>query len=108
MTVRAKFMCNSVEQSSDAPVVRKWYDTVGGKTVERTSTSWQRTYRFSPQYDASVPEDQRYAMATPLGELRLVVDNPAVSFMPGQQYYLDFTPIEVNVIEAPAPAAPSA
>jgi hypothetical protein len=75
MTVRAKFQCNSVEQ----------FSATGPGT---------RTYRFTPQYDPSVPEDQRYAKYTPSGELRITVDNPNVVFELGRQYYLDFTPVE--------------
>lgn len=69
---RAKFRCNSVE-------------TFDGDA---------RTYRFAPVYDPSVPEDARYARYTPIGELRMQVDNPAVTFEPGRDYYLDFTPVE--------------
>lgn len=94
MTVRAKFRCNSVEQSSNGPVETLRY--ASGKTEPSGVFTWPRTYRFSPQYDASVPEDQRYAMASPMGELRIQVDNPAVSFEPGAQYYLDFTPVETD------------
>lgn len=72
MTVRAKFRCTSVE----------------------TFAAGTRTFRFSAEYDTSVPEDQRYARYTPSGELRLAVDNPNVSFEPGISYYLDFTPVE--------------
>jgi hypothetical protein len=79
-TVRAKFQCNSVEQFSPAPR--------GG--------IWHRTFKFQAVYDTTVPEDQRYATATPSGELRLSVDNPNVSFEPGKAYYLDFTPAEDN------------
>jgi hypothetical protein len=75
MPVRAKFRCHSVEQFSTAP---------GGP----------RTYRFGAMYDPAVPEDQRYAKYTPSGELRIQVDNPAVAFEPGKEYYLDFTPVE--------------
>jgi len=73
-TTRAKFRCQSVESFSP-------------------DLSGPRTYRFSAQYDDSVPEDQRYARYTPSGELRIAVDNPAVSFELGQAYYLDFTPV---------------
>lgn len=71
--VRAKFRCNSVETFQ-----------AGG----------MRTFRFAAEYDANLPEDQRYARYTPSGELRITVDNPAVSFKPGMSYYLDFTPVE--------------
>lgn len=73
-TTRAKFRCQSVE-------------TFGASPEEG-----QRTYRFWAVYDDSVPEDQRYARYTPSGELRITVTNPAVSFVPGQSYYLDITP----------------
>lgn len=82
MTVRAKFKCSSVERfgnGSDGPA----------------------NYRFVAVTDQSTPENQRYARYTPSGELRIYVDNPAVSFEAGKDYYLDFTPAEA----APAPAA---
>jgi hypothetical protein len=93
MTVRAKFRCNTVEQATPAPVEVERY--AGDGKPPTTVSTWARTYRFTPQYDTSVPEDQRYALATPSGELVLRVDNPVVTFEPGAQYYLDFTPVEV-------------
>ncbi|MDN3356097.1 hypothetical protein [Actinomadura sp. DC4] len=92
MTVRAKFYCSTVEQASDKPVETSHY--VDGKLQPSGEFTWPRTYRFNAQYDMSVPEDQRYAKASPSGELRIQVDNPAVSFEPGKAYYLDFTPVE--------------
>ena len=55
-----------------------------------------KTVRFEPRYDASIPEDQRFAEATPSGELSITVNNPAAleQFKLGQQFYLDFTPVE--------------
>lgn len=94
MTVRAKFQCNTVEMSQTAPTECMRYEA--GQSVPTGEFTWPRTYRFSPQYDPSVPEDQRYARYTPTGELRIQVDNPAVVFEPGKQYYLDFTPVEEN------------
>lgn len=95
-TVRAKFMCSTVEQSTDKPVeVIQSVQKDGKWTTEPSGEfTWPRTYRFSAQYDPSVPEDQRYAKYTPMGELRIQVDNPNVVFEPGKQYYLDFTPAE--------------
>ena len=91
--VRAKFQCYSVEQSKSEPYeVGARYAT--GETAKRMT--WPRTYRFTPQYDPTVPEDQRYAQATPIGELRIQVDNPNVSFEPGKAYYLDFTPVDAE------------
>lgn len=89
--IRAKFRCNTVEQSTDAPVDVMVYKA--GAMEPNGEKTWPRTYRFSPQYDPSVPEDQRYAKASPMGELRIQVDNPAVSFKPGTTYYLDFTEV---------------
>lgn len=76
-TTRAKFRCQSVESFSAAP-------------------EGQRAYRFTAEYDASLPEDRRYARYTPSGELRIVVTNPAVSFELGASYYLDITPASAD------------
>ncbi|MEU9888023.1 hypothetical protein [Sphaerisporangium sp. NPDC051011] len=72
---RAKFRCTSVERFTPA-------DTQG-----------PITYRFAPQYDATIPEDLRFARYTPSGEVRIVVDNPDVAFEPGREYYVDFTEV---------------
>ena len=77
MTVRAKFRCTSLEHFTTQP-------------------SGPRTFKFTAEYDPSVPEDQRYAQYTPSGSLTIHVDNPAVSFTPGQSYYLDFTPVDAG------------
>jgi len=76
-TIRAKFRCNSVEFRGDP-------------ADENTS----RTYKLSPVYDTSTPENARFTKATPWGELTLNVDNPAARFEVGAFYYLDFTPAE--------------
>ena len=77
MTVRAKFRCVKVEHNAYITAVR---------------------YTFAPQYDTTIPEDQRFAQASPSGEMWIQVDNPAVEFELGGYYYLDFTPVP-----APAP-----
>jgi hypothetical protein len=92
-TTRAKFSCTSVEQTSSEPTPVLRY-LPGGGTEPTEEMRWSRTYRFQAIYDPSIPEDARYATATPSGELRIHVDNPAVSFEPGKAYYLDFTPAE--------------
>jgi len=91
-TVRAKLRCNTVEMFSLTP--QKVMNWSAGQQVETEEMTWSRTYRFIVEYDPSVPEDQRYCRATPSGELRIVVDNPDVSFVPGKSYYLDFTEVE--------------
>lgn len=71
-TIRAKFRCASI--------------------TDHAMSSAKRV-TFAPIYDTTIPEDQRYATATPSGELWMSVDNPAVAFELGEYYYLDFTPI---------------
>jgi hypothetical protein len=75
MAVRAKFMCTKTEHTM--------YPQPDGS----------KRYTFAPQYQPDVPEDQRYAKATPQGELWMLVDNPAVSFELGKAYYLDITEV---------------
>ena len=77
MAIRAKFRCNSVTFNGDP-------------TDDNTS----RSYKLSPVYDTSTPENARFTKATPWGELTLNVDNPAARFDVGQFYYVDFTPAE--------------
>lgn len=54
-----------------------------------------RTIKLSPQYDQAIPEDRRFAEATPTGELTMYVNNPSVveQFEVGRYFYLDFTPV---------------
>lgn len=71
MSVRAKLSLTSVTEH-----------TWGGKTL-----------KFTTQYDASIPEDQRFQKATPSGTIEMQVDNPAAlaQFQLGKSYYIDFT-----------------
>ncbi|QTU64210.1 hypothetical protein [Streptomyces scabiei] len=78
MAIRAKFRCNTETH-------KKW-----GPNDSQVA----RSYEFSAVYDENLPEDQRYAKASPSGSLTIQVDNPAVSFEPGRSYYLDFTPAD--------------
>jgi hypothetical protein len=73
--IRAKFKCISETKSA--------YGQAGSRTV-----------RFQAMYDASLPEDQRFAKATPSGSVEITVDNPAAQFELGADYYLDFTKVE--------------
>jgi hypothetical protein len=43
---------------------------------------------------AADPENVRFTKATPWGEIKLGIDNPAAleQFQVGRQYYVDFTP----------------
>ena len=53
------------------------------------------TVTMEPQYDETVEEDQKFCQATPWGHLQMFVDNPrALELLkPGQQFYLDLTPV---------------
>ncbi len=55
------------------------------------------TFRTVYEADASKDtENARFTKATPWGEIRLGIDNPAAldQFTPGKSYYVDFTPVE--------------
>jgi len=58
--------------------------------------SFARTIKLAPQYDQTIPEDQRFAEATPTGELSMYVNNPAAiaELELGRIFYLDFVPVE--------------
>ena len=72
-TTRAKFRCNSVQNyGPNAPL----------------------NYEFSAVTDPDAPEAERFTKYTPSGKLTIAVDNPAVSFSAGKNYYLDFTEAE--------------
>jgi hypothetical protein len=51
-----------------------------------------KTFVFRPSYDTSIPEDQRFFAATPSGEFKVMVSNPAViaEYKLGAYYYFDF------------------
>jgi hypothetical protein len=62
-----------------------------------TENSWGagKSLKFTASYSPEVPEDQRYAKATPSGSLEMLVDNPSAleQFKLGEFYYLDFAPV---------------
>jgi len=73
-------------------------DRVRGKFRCTSTTTFEqgvnyRRCRLEAVYDQSIPEDVRYAVATPVGQLELTVTNPDVTFEPGHSYYLDITPV---------------
>ena len=76
-TIRAKFRCTR-------EITTKWNPDHEG----------DRSYEFTAVYDDKTPENQRFAKATPSGQLTIAVSNPAVSYVPGKEYYLDFTPVD--------------
>ncbi|HEX4149576.1 MAG TPA: hypothetical protein VHY20_11340, partial [Pirellulales bacterium] len=60
---------------------------------------------FEPQYDSSIPEDQRFYSTTPSGKFEILVNNPAVqsAWKLGSSYYLDAS--EVPAVEDPSTKA---
>lgn len=75
MGTRAKFVCSSVE------------DFGMSKQVKLTVV-------YAPDANG---EDANFTKATPWGEVKMAIDNPAAScqFIPGKSYYADFTPVDV-------------
>lgn len=74
MSIRAKFIVNSVEM----------FNHGYGKV------------RLTACYETNTPENERFTKATPNGTIEMSVDNPAAleQFKPGQYFYLDFTATE--------------
>jgi hypothetical protein len=71
MAVRAKFRCAHVKHfAGDLRIVT-----------------------MSAITDSDTPKDQQFTKHTPGGTLEMSVDNPDVTFEPGKDYYLDFTPV---------------
>ena len=78
--------------------------TIRGKFVVDHVTKHQGNYAhvvLEPRYDSKLPEDQRFAEATPCGKLELTVTVPAVieALQPGKVFYLD-------LVEAPEGTSP--
>lgn len=72
MTVRAKMQVVSITEN-----------IYGGKTV-----------KLEARYEQSIPEDQRFYDATPVGSCEMLINNPAAveQLKLGQHFYMDFTP----------------
>ncbi len=52
--------------------------------------------KLVPVYDDTIPEDQRFAQATPSGSLEMHVNNPSAEqeMQIDHTFYVDFTPVE--------------
>jgi hypothetical protein len=61
-----------------------------------TNTYGYKRITLTPNYDQSIPEDKRYAKATPSGTIQLTIDNPpAVDYLSlGEYFYVDFTKVD--------------
>jgi hypothetical protein len=66
------------------------YDAARGPELQA------REVILTPQYDQAIPEDRRFAQATPSGKLAMRIDNPAAlkEFTLGRAFYLDMTPVD--------------
>ena len=78
MTVRAKFVCQSVTQT-------KQYD---GRI--------QNTFKFNAVYGggSASDENKKFWESTPSGTLELSCIKEEVTFELGQEYYIDITKVE--------------
>ena len=76
MSVTAKFAFHKTEK-------HHWKDGAG---IVHEST----IVYLQAVFDDGIPEHRRFAKATPSGELRMQIDNPAALeyFKPGEKYYL--------------------
>lgn len=69
---------------------------IRGKFVVDHVTRYPGNYAqvvLDARYDSKLPEDQRFAEATPCGKIEMTVTVPAVieAFQPGKVFYVDFT-----------------
>ncbi len=66
------------------------------KTVVAPNYPEQVKIVLEPRYDQKVAEDVSFCKATPSGRMEMTIDNPiAIERMPiGQQFYVDFTPVD--------------
>ena len=88
MSVRAKFVVNSIERSlGNVPVVED------GKTIWKAAEV--HSIKMSPVYGQGDPnhENTKFWQASPSGSLVLGTVNPAAvaQFEIGAEYYIDFT-----------------
>ena len=67
-------------------------------TEVTTFAGGKQKFTFTPNYDQSIPEDQRFAKASPSGKFEIDVDNPSAQkqFEVGKFYYFDATPAAVS------------
>lgn len=55
-----------------------------------------KNVKLNAVYDDGTPENQRYSRWTPAGTIEMQISNPSASdvFVPGKEFYVDFTPVE--------------
>lgn len=69
--------------------------TRGKFTLQKVShVGWNkdlRIYEFQAVCNDGTPENERFHRYTPSGTISITVDNPAVVFEFGKEYYVDFS-----------------
>ena len=64
------------------------------------SVTWEgpghETITLTTLYDPDDPEDTRFSLYTPMGDMEFGLSNPNLvgTFKPGDVYYVDLTPVE--------------
>jgi hypothetical protein len=101
---RAKFRCTSAKTFSAGSVQTTRWTPDGPEPV----ASYPREFVFTATSDYDTPENLRFAQSTPSGSLAMTVDNPAVEFVPGLDYYLDFSLVPTGDVVADAGTAQGA
>lgn len=64
--------------------------------IQTGYSEYSRELTFTAQYDETIPEDKRFAKASPNGTFKMTCDNPSANaqFELGKQYYFDITPAD--------------
>lgn len=93
MTVRAKFLVTKIEST----IGRRKSGQKDERGYDKYEPAEMKTLVLNPVYGNGDPnhENSKFWDATPGGELRLNVVNPAAvaQFELGKEYYIDFTPV---------------
>lgn len=71
----------------------------GWEDTQYAADAKSRILKFSTIYDQTIPEDKKFQKATPSGEIKMQVDNPAVLDKFGHEaigkyFYIDFVPVD--------------
>ena len=87
MTVRAKFQCVSKEQFQGG---------VWDETHSNYQPGFLYGYKFQAVTRGTDEENNKFFASTPTGNLTIQAVRDDL-FVPGQEYYLDFTPVSQPV-----------
>ncbi len=81
------------------PVVRAKFTVTHHEVLHYQSGDPHVTVHLQPRCESSIPEDKRFAAATPSGELKMYITNKSAieHLKPGRAFYLDFIPVPEGV-----------